>query len=110
MAAWLQNHPGLDTEELGKVTVGGVSGQQLEVRAPNPPQRFQHCTKPCIYLFAHSDSSLFYLGNNEICRFIILDNVEGQEVTILIDSFAAYWEEFLPEAEKVLETVEWQGA
>jgi hypothetical protein len=110
MAAWLQKHPGLATEELGRVTVGGVSSQQFEVRASKPTERLQYCTEPCIYLTAFSDGALFALGKSEICRFIVLDNVEGETVTIVVDSHAAYFEEFLPKAQRVLETVEWQGA
>jgi hypothetical protein len=43
-------------------------------------------------------------------RAIVLEDVEGETVTIGIGSQASEFDEFLPEAQKVLESVKWGGS
>jgi hypothetical protein len=50
------------------------------------------------------------VGKTEKYRFIVLDSVEGQTVTIFFGGPAVEFEESLPKAQEVLETVEWEGA
>ena len=45
----------------------------------------------------------------EKLRFIIPGNVGGERITIALPTPAADFEEFLPRAQKVLDTVEWKG-
>jgi hypothetical protein len=110
MAAWLQDHPRLDTEEPGRVTVSEVSGQQFDAIASEPTDDPPYCPEPCVSLFALSGGEIFWLGKSEKYRFIVLENVEGQTVTIIFGGPAVEFEEFLSEAQKVLDTVEWKGA
>ena len=110
MAAWLQEHPLLDTEEPGRVSVGGVSGLQFDAIASEPTDDAPYCPEPCVPLFGISGVDSFWLGESEKYRFIVLEDVKGQTVTILFGSPAVDFEEFLPEAQKVLDTVEWEGA
>ena len=42
-------------------------------------------------------------------RFIVLEDVGGERVTIAWEAPAADFEEFLPEAQEVIDTVEWKG-
>ncbi len=41
---------------------------------------------------------------------IILEDVQGERVTIDFGSLATEFDEFAPKAEKVLDSVEWKGA
>jgi hypothetical protein len=45
----------------------------------------------------------------EKLRFIVLEGVGGERVTIVVEAPAADFEEFLRKAQKVLDTVEWEG-
>jgi hypothetical protein len=45
----------------------------------------------------------------EKLRFIVLENIEGERVTIVMQAPAGDFEEFLPKAQRVLDTVEWKG-
>jgi hypothetical protein len=107
IAAWLQEHPRLDTEEPGRVSVGGVSGQQFDAIAYEPTDNPAYCREPCVPLFVMSNGRAFWLGKSEKFRFIVLDKIEGKTVTIIFGGPAVEFEEFLPEAQKVLDTVEW---
>ena len=42
-------------------------------------------------------------------RAIVLEDVKCETVTIGVGSPASEFDEFLPEAQKVIETVEWKG-
>ena len=42
-------------------------------------------------------------------RVIVLEDVQGETVTIGSNSGATEFDEFLPEAQKVLDSVEWRG-
>jgi len=48
-------------------------------------------------------------SESDIYRFIVLDNVEGETVTIFFGGPAVDFEELLPKAQKVLNTVKWKG-
>ena len=43
-------------------------------------------------------------------RFIVLEDIGGERVTIAVEAPAVDFEEFLPKAQKVIDTVEWEGA
>jgi hypothetical protein len=109
MAAWLQKHPSLDTEEPGRVSVGGISGQQFDAIA-SEPKDIEGCPEPCVPLLALSVGETFWLAESEKYRFIVLDDVEGETVTLIFGGPAVEFEEFLPEAQKVLDTVEWSSS
>ena len=42
-------------------------------------------------------------------RIIVLEDVKGETVTIGFGSLATQFDEIAPEAQKVLETMEWTG-
>ncbi len=108
MVAWLQEHPHLGTEEPGRGTVGGVSGVQFDAIA-SEPKGVEFSPEPRVPLFAMSGGETFWLGKSEKYRFIVLDDVEGETINIIFGGPAVEFEEFLPEAQKVLETVTWEG-
>ena len=45
----------------------------------------------------------------EKLRFIVLEDVGGERVVMAIEAPAADFEAFLPKAQAVLKTVEWEG-
>ena len=104
MVGWLQHHPYLKTEKPGSATVGGVKGVQLDytVSGDAPYDK--------INLFRYTDGTEGGAGEGSKYRAIILEDVEGKTVTIGLGSPTIEFDDLLPEAEKVLESVEWGGS
>ena len=104
MAGWFQNHPYLETEKPQPVTIGGVKGEQFDwVVAEDAPYTN-------VDTFKYSDGSDAGAAMGFKYRAIVLENVKGETVTIGIGSKASEFDEFAPEAQKVLETVKWGGS
>jgi hypothetical protein len=60
-------------------------------------------------LFHSSDGTTAGIEKGEKVRFIVLEDVKGQTVTIFVEVSALGFEEFLPKAQQVFKTVEWKG-
>jgi len=112
MVGWLQDHPRLEVEPPSRVSVGGVSGQQFDAITSDPtnggPKDLKYCSEPCVPLFYITNNN-FWVGKSEKYRFIVLDDVEGQTVTIFFGGPAVEFDESLPTAQKVVDTVKWEG-
>ena len=111
MVGWFQQHPYLQTSKPEPVTVGGVKGVQLDVVVEDLPEdHFGVCGSDCVDLFANlstvSALPVFQVEGDKM-RLIVL---EGNGVTITYTSPATEFEEFAPEAQKVIDTVEWTGS
>lgn len=101
MVGWFQNHPYPKTERPEPITVGGVKGEQFDwVVAEDAPY-------PNVDTFKYSDGSDAASAKGFKFRAIVLEGVEGETVTIGIGSKASEFDEFAPEAQKVVETVMW---
>jgi hypothetical protein len=114
MVTWLQQNPYLDTEKPRTVRVGGEKGQQLDAVPSRIPQDYYGagCPEPCLPLFevvAGDEASMYELFKDDKVRFIVLEDVKGKTVTIGILGPAKRFDEFLPEAQKVLDSVKWTG-
>src|SRR5215208_8040320 len=116
MVGWLQQHPYLQTSQPEPVTVGGVKGVQFDVVVGELPQNYiPTCTSivgnpNCVDLFRLSTGGPILLGEGYKAGVIVLEDVEGETVTIGFVSPASEFGELAPEAQKVLESVEWRGS
>jgi hypothetical protein len=116
MVGWLQQHPYLQTSKPEPVTVGGVKGVQFEVVVGDRPQNYiPVCTTivgnpNCVDLFRLSTGWPILLVEGEKVRAIVLEDVGGETVTIGFSSPASEFGELAPEAQKVLDSVEWRGS
>jgi hypothetical protein len=115
MVAWLQENPNLETDEPEPAHVGGEDGMQLDAVASHLFPEYSLCTQfkqPCLPLFrnAADPGSLYVLTKTEKARFVVLDDVKGKAVTIAITAPAVKFDEFTPEAEKMLDSVVWRGS
>jgi hypothetical protein len=94
------------------VSVGGACGKLIDVMASSMPENYTRkvCDdKPCIPLYPASVAPMAsYEGWKD--RFIIASVSVGGE-TVLIDVAAPVekFDQFLPKAQKVLDSVEWKG-
>ncbi len=110
LAAWLQKHPYLETEEPEPLTIGGVKGVQFDAVVSDLPEDFfGYCGQDCLDLFGESSGGGIFIDGEDKVRFIVLEDVKGETVTIMAGGPAVEFEEFLPKAHKVLDTVEWKG-
>ena len=116
MVGWFQQHPYLQTSKPEPVTVGGVKGVQFDVVVGDQPQNYYTtCTSivgtpNCVDLFRLSIGEPILLVEGDKAGVIVLEDVEGETVTIGFVSPASEFGELAPEAQKVLESVEWRGS
>ena len=112
LVGWFQHHPYLKTGEPDPVTVGGVKGVQFEVDVEDLPQDYYGmCGKECvdIYSLSSGEKILAYLEPKKR-KVIVLEDVKGSMVTIDFGSSASDFDDFLPEAQKVVDSVKWGGS
>jgi hypothetical protein len=107
MVNWLQRHPYLQTEKPEPVTIGRVNAEQLDAVVADVPA--SECGDTCLGLFVVSLEVDWVVYEKEKVRFIVLKDVRGERVTIALEAPAVDFEEFLPQAQKVLDSVEWKG-
>ena len=116
MVGWLLQHPYLQTSKPEPVTVGGVKGLQFDVVVGDLPQTYSGtCTtivgQPnCVDLVRLSTGEPILLGEGDKAGVIVLEDIEGETVTIGFVSPASEFGELAPEAQKVLDSVEWRGS
>ena len=110
LVGWFEQHPYLQTDKPETVMVGGVKGKQFDVVIKDLPDDFTGtCGSECLDLFALSDGDSWSVAEGQKNRFTVLEDVKGEKVSIVYGSPAASFDELVPEAEKVLESVEWRG-
>jgi hypothetical protein len=109
MVGWFQQHPHLQTDKPEPVTVGGVKGVQFDVVVEDLPEDYSGvCGSDCVGLFRLSTGIRVSLVEADKVRLIVLDDVKGETVTLGFVSPATEFDEFAPEAQKVIDTVEWR--
>jgi hypothetical protein len=117
LAGWLEHHPYLKTSDPQPVKVGGVKGLQVDVAvAKDLPEDYHSgvCSptaepEECVDLFRVSThhSPVFVWEGNKV-RWIVLQNeLSGQTVALGYASRSTDFDRFAPEAQKVIDTIEW---
>jgi len=104
MVGWLRHHPYLETEQPGSATVGGVEGVRFDYTVSGD------APFDLIRLFRYADGTDGGAKKGSKYRAIVLEDVEGKTVTIGLGSPTIEFDDLLPEAEKVLKSVEWGGS
>jgi hypothetical protein len=64
----------------------------------------------CVDLFRLSSGLQIFHAEGQKVRAIVLEDVEGETVTIGFGSPATEFDEFAPEAQKVVDSVTWRGS
>jgi hypothetical protein len=110
MVGWLLRHPHLRTSGPEQVEVGGIEGVRFDLAVGDLPEdHFGECGPDCVALFRLGGAVPVFLGVEDRARFIVLEDVEGQTVVIGFVSLDAEFNDHAPEAQKVLNSVEWRG-
>jgi hypothetical protein len=113
---WLQQHPYLQTSNPEPVTVGGVKGVEFDVVVGDLPKGYNPTCSSivgnpnCVDIFRLSTGGQIFVAEGVKERVIVLEDLKGETVTIGSFSPASEFEEFVPEAQKVLDSVEWRGS
>jgi hypothetical protein len=115
MVGWFQQHPYLQTDKPEPVTVGGVKGVQFDVVVEDLPKDYSRVCPGCgvgsgVGIFRLSSGSLVAYREADKSRLIVLEDVKGETVTLGFSSPATEFDEFAPEAQKVIDTVKWTGS
>jgi hypothetical protein len=109
---WFQHHPELKTGEPEPITVGGVKGKQIDVLVEDLPEDVHgECGVECVDIapLSGGEQSVYFREVNKR-RVIVLEEVKGETVTIDFSVPVVLFDEFAPEAQKVVDTVEWRGS
>ena len=108
MVGWFQQHPYLQTDKPEPLMVGGVKGVQFDVVVEDLPEDYYSvCGSDCVGLFRLSTGFPVSLVEGDKVRLFVLEDVKGETVTLGFVSPATEFDEFAPEAQKVIDTVEW---
>jgi hypothetical protein len=112
LVGWLQQHPYLQTSKPEPVTVGGVKGVQFDAVVRDLPEDYRGvCGMECVDIARFSDGSILAAREGNNARQIILEDVKGQTVTMGFGIYpASNFDEFAPEAQKVVDSVKWRGS
>jgi hypothetical protein len=111
MVGWFQQHPYLQTDKPEPVTVGGVKGQQFDVVVEDMPEDYSAVGgADCVDLFILSTGFTVCQPEEDKVRLTVPEDVKGETVTIGFASPATEFDEFAPEAQMVIDTVEWGGS
>ena len=111
--AWGRHHPYLRTSEPEQVEVGGVEGKRIDVVVGDLPEDYRgRCGTDCVDIgrvegVPPLKNDIF--APEDVKERVTFLDVEGETVTISINSRAIVFEDFVPEAQKVLDSVEWRG-
>jgi hypothetical protein len=112
LVGWLQHHPYLKTSKPQPVTVGGVKGEQLEVLVKDLPQDYNGlCGADCVDIAPVSnrqEAATFTEGNKR--KVFVLEDVKGDTVVIWFAGPPDTFDKFASRAQKVVDSVKWNGS
>jgi len=111
VVGWYQEHPYLETQGTDPVEVGGVEGVRADMVVGDLPRGLSdECGSGCVPLFRFSSGGLpLVLFEEDKARVNVLEDVRGETVITGFDIRADEFDEHAPEAQKVIDTVEWRG-
>lgn len=110
LVGWIRQHPYLRTSEPEQVEVGGVEGKQLDVVVEDLPEdHYGVCGSNYVDTWKPSSGLPHYQREQAKVRVTVLEDVEGETVTIGFGSRTTDFDEYAPEAQKVIDTVERGG-
>ena len=110
LVGWFQEHPYLKTSKPESVTVGGVEGEQIDMVVEVPEGYYGACGSECMDIYWLGGGETMAWEDGDRVRIIVLD-VKGETVTVDSSvSEANEFDKFMPEAQKVVDSVKWTGS
>ena len=68
------------------------------------------CGSDCVPMFRLSTGSQANLGKGDKLHLVVVEGIKGKTVIMGYASRASDFDEFAPEAQKVLDSVKWTGS
>jgi hypothetical protein len=111
MGGWLQQHPYLQTDQPEPVRVGGVEGVRFDVIVAKdlPKDHYGMCGTACVDLVRLSDGAALGILKGDKIRMIILEDVKDETVITGFGGPVDGFDTLAPQAQKVIDSVEWRG-
>jgi hypothetical protein len=109
MVAWLQANPHMKSEKPKPTSIGGEKGVQFDAIVSGSAESPECPGCVDLPLFRLSDGGTTGVEKGEKIRFIVLEDVKGQTVSIFIEASTLGFEEFFSKAQQMIKTVEWKG-
>jgi hypothetical protein len=111
LVGWFQQHPYLQIDKPQPITVGGVKGAEFDVTVAKnlPDDHNSPCGTGCVDIFRQSTGDLPLFVGDKV-HLIVLEGVKGQTVTIAYGALAGDFDKVAPEAQKLVDSVEWSGS
>jgi hypothetical protein len=120
LVGWFQHHPYLQTSNPKPVMIGRVKGVQIDMVLGDLPRDYYGLCRSivgnrnCVDISSVTTDSprgshLLFLTKADKSRSIVLEDVKGETVTISFVCPGSEFEEFVPEAQRVIDTVKWRG-
>ena len=112
LADWLQQHPYIKTSEPEPITVGGVKGVEFDVALDEgmPEDHASQCGTDCVDIFQQGAGHQVMIFKGDKIHFIVLEDVEGETVTIDYGGLAMDFDKVAPQAQKLVDSVKWGGS
>jgi hypothetical protein len=111
LAAWLHANPYLRTGAVTAISLGGLSGVEMDaVVASIPSPQPSFCTADglqCLPVATSSDGPILYLKGEKV-RFIVL-HAGGAQMLLSIEALPTAFPVFATSAEQLLRSVRFQG-
>ena len=110
--SWFDEHPYLRTSKPQPASVGGIEGRRLDTRVASLPEDYysEDCLGAGVPLWPLLGGHHWCADEGYTTRTIVLESIKDETVIIDAWSISGKFEKVLPEAKKVLDTVEWEGA
>jgi hypothetical protein len=111
VVGWFREHPYLETQGTDTVEVGGIEGVRLDFVVGDLPEghHSEWCGSGCVNLIRFGSGGPLTLRQEDKARMIVLEDVEGETVMTGFAIPASEFDDHAPEAQKVLDTVQWRG-
>ena len=110
MVAWVQTNPFLKTEKPKPVSVGDEKGVQIDAIVADAPKEPACPGCADLGLVYESIGTTWGVNKGEKIRFIVVEDVKGQTVTIIEETTPDGFEEFTAKSQKVIDSVKWTGS
>ena len=112
LAAWFQHHPYLKTGKPEPITVGGVKGVEFDVALIEdlPEDHASQCGTDCVDIFQQGAGHQVVQYKGDKTHYVVLEDVEGDTVTIDYGGLAMDFDKVAPQAQKLVDSVKWGGS
>jgi hypothetical protein len=89
----------------------GKKNKQFDVVVEDLPKDYYGvCGQDCVDMTKVADGRVLFHPKGERTRLIVLEDVEGETVTVALHYQITEFDEFTPKAQKVVDSVKWTGS